>query len=80
MKKAPKIPFDNLRITELLEMRVLDTEPEEQFDNITKLAAQIIDCPIALISLVDDKRQWFKSRFGFQFKCLLAFLLYLSST
>jgi len=43
---------------------VLDTEPERRFDDTTKLAARLCDTPIALVSLVDCDRQWFKSRVG----------------
>ncbi|MDO8380721.1 PAS domain S-box protein [Phenylobacterium sp.] len=45
---------------------VLDTPPEESFDRLTALAADIFDAPIALISLVDAERQWFKSRQGLE--------------
>ena len=45
---------------------MLDTEPEPAFDDLTRLAADICDTPIALISLVDADRQWFKSRCGLQ--------------
>ena len=48
----------------LWQYEVLDTVPEEVFDNLTELAARICEAPIALISLVDEKRQWFKSRVG----------------
>ena len=43
---------------------VFDTNPEQDFDNITAIAAQICDTPIALISLLDENRQWFKSHHG----------------
>ena len=52
------------RITALKRYAVLDTPPEEVFDRITRLASAFLDVPIALISLVDDSRQWFKSRVG----------------
>ena len=44
--------------------RILDTEPEERFDRITRLAAALFDVPVALVSLVDENRQWFKSCHG----------------
>jgi GAF domain-containing protein len=43
---------------------LLDTEPEERFDRFTRIAAALFEVPIALISLVDKERQWFKSRRG----------------
>lgn len=52
------------RLQVLWEYEVLDTVPEEIFDDLTELAAQICNAPIALISLVDEDRQWFKSRYG----------------
>lgn len=44
---------------------VLDSDPEEAFDAATRLAALICQTPTALVTLVDDDRQWFKSRVGF---------------
>ena len=52
------------RLAELDGLQVLDTPPEARFDALTRLAAASFDVPIALISLVDDRRQWFKSRVG----------------
>jgi len=52
------------RLRALRSCKILDTKPEERFDELTQLAAIICGVPISLISLVDADRQWFKSRFG----------------
>lgn len=52
------------RLQVLWQYDVLDTVPEELFDDLTELAARICEAPIALISLVDENRQWFKSKVG----------------
>ena len=52
------------RLEVLRQYEVLDTPPEEAFDDLTMLAAQICMTPIALISPVDEKRQWVKSKTG----------------
>ncbi len=52
------------RLNVLWQYEVLDTVPEQVFDNLTELAARICEAPIALISLVDEDRQWFKARVG----------------
>ena len=57
-------PYEKKRLKVLWQYDVLDTVPEEVFDDLTELAARICDAPIALISLVDENRQWFKSRVG----------------
>jgi GAF domain-containing protein len=61
---APILPNEAKRLKVLWEYQVLDTVPEELFDDLTELAAHICEAPIALISLVDEKRQWFKSKVG----------------
>jgi GAF domain-containing protein len=61
----PPIPKNEAkRLKVLWQYEVLDTVPEEVFDDLTELAARICEAPIALITLVDEKRQWFKSRVG----------------
>jgi anti-sigma regulatory factor (Ser/Thr protein kinase) len=52
------------RLATLGRYRILDTEPERSFDDLTLLASQICGTPMALITLVDANRQWFKSRVG----------------
>jgi len=52
------------RIAALEKYAILDTDPEQSFDNLALLASFICKTPIALISLVDENRQWFKSRVG----------------
>jgi GAF domain-containing protein len=63
--RAPRIPDDERgRLEALWALRVLDTPAEERFDRLTRLARKMFDVPIALVSLVDEHRQWFKSRAG----------------
>ena len=63
--QAPANPPDEReRLQALKSLGVLDTKCEERFDRYTRLARRLFDVPIALVSLVDDKRQWFKSRQG----------------
>lgn len=62
----PLIPAnENARLAALQSYEILDTDAEEIFDGITKLAALICNMPVGLISLVDENRQWFKSCYGF---------------
>lgn len=64
---AAPIPADEAgRVRALHEYGVLDTEAEEAFDDQVLLAAQLCQTPIALISLVDSERQWFKARVGLE--------------
>jgi phosphoribosyl 1,2-cyclic phosphodiesterase/DNA-binding response OmpR family regulator len=59
------IPEDeDRRLASLRALRILDTEPEDRFDRITRLASALFNVPVALISLIDENRQWFKSCYG----------------
>jgi len=60
--KAPIPENEHARLEALRQFKVLDTEPEEAFDDITCLASYICQTPTALITFVDADRQWFKSR------------------
>ena len=64
MKRAPLPADEKKRLEALRQYDVLDTPPEEAFDDLARLAAQIGAAPMALISLVDERRQWCKSRVG----------------
>ena len=55
------------RLEALKRYRILDTEPEARFDEVVHAAAEQFDVPIALFSLVDEDRQWFKSSHGFAY-------------
>lgn len=61
MKEAP-IPKDELkRIASLYALHLLDTSPEERFDRLTKVATQVFHVPISTLTIIDAKREWFKS-------------------
>ncbi len=55
---------ETARLSSLCQYRILDTEPEDAFDDLTNLAASICGAPIAVVSFVDSNRQWFKARVG----------------
>jgi anti-sigma regulatory factor (Ser/Thr protein kinase) len=65
-ESAPRAvdPDEQARLAALRSYRILDTDPERAFDDLALLASQICGTPMALISLVDAERQWFKSRVG----------------
>ena len=63
--KTPEQPVDeSARLEAVRKLGILDTDPEERFDRITRLAQRLFDVPMVAISLVDKDRQWFKSRIG----------------
>jgi diguanylate cyclase (GGDEF)-like protein len=64
--EPPPPPDELRRLVTLHALGLLDTPAEERFDRITRMAQRLFDAPIALISLVDEHRQWFKSRQGLE--------------
>ncbi len=65
---SPEILYEKKRLEVLWDYDVLDTPPDEVLDEIAALAAQICQTPIALVSLVDKERQWFKANIGLGLK------------
>ena len=66
MQEARLPKTEAARVATLRSLRILDTPRDDRFDRYTRIAARIFDMPIALISLVDESRQWFKSVQGFE--------------
>ena len=67
--KSPEIPDNEKeRLATLQTLKILDSSQEERYDRLTRLAQRLFDVPIVAISLVDEKRQWFKSIQGLDAK------------
>ncbi len=64
MPSAPLPADEDARLRALHALMVLDTPPDERFDRVVRFAAEQLDMPMALVTLVDQDRQWFKSRVG----------------
>ncbi|SIS93630.1 sensor domain-containing diguanylate cyclase [Neptunomonas antarctica] len=64
MKKPDTTENEEARLKTLRSLDILDTPAEERFDRLTRLAKHMFDVPIALVSLIDEQRQWFKSSVG----------------
>ncbi|WP_456833141.1 sensor domain-containing phosphodiesterase [Deinococcus sp. UYEF24] len=62
---ADPVRAEELRLTALYRYGILDTPPEPQFDHLVELATRVFDMPMALVSFVDEDRQWFKANHGF---------------
>ena len=66
---APKIPVNEAeRLATLYKLQILDTEREERFDRITRIACKLFSVPISVISFLEVERQWMKSTQGFDIK------------
>jgi GAF domain-containing protein len=63
---APATSTEAARVAALDRYAILDSEPEQSFDDLVLLAAHVCKAPMAMLSLVDDHRQWFKSALGVQ--------------
>ena len=66
MTPAPMPADEDERLAALRELLLLEMPPEERFDRLARFAAEQLDTPIALLTLVDGQRQWFKSRMGLE--------------
>lgn len=68
MKFPEKPRNEQERLGVLSKLEILDTFEEEAYDDLTLIASSICDCPISLVSLIDENRQWFKSHHGLDAK------------
>lgn len=64
MKKPDNPQDEQARLETLRSLSILNTPPEERFDRLTRMAKRLFGVPIALVNLIDENRQWFKSCFG----------------
>ncbi|MEH1825623.1 MAG: GAF domain-containing protein [Nostoc sp.] len=62
--KARHLDTETVRLEALRQYQILDTEPEEAYDNLAQLAAFICGTPISLVNFIDENRQWFKAKVG----------------
>jgi GAF domain-containing protein len=68
MKPAPLPPNEAARLKALRRYQLINSLPEEVYDDITKIASEICGTPIAIINLIDENRQWTKARYGIELK------------
>jgi GAF domain-containing protein len=68
MKPAPLPPNEAARLKALKRYQLLNSLPEEEYDDIAKIASEICGTPIALINLIDENKQWTKARYGIDTK------------
>ncbi|MFA5995053.1 MAG: GAF domain-containing protein [Patescibacteria group bacterium] len=61
MQSAPIPENEKERLKKIMELGILDTKPEERFDIITREATKALNVPISTITIIDDKREWYKS-------------------
>jgi GAF domain-containing protein len=64
MHSAELPPNEDARLRALIDLGVLDSGPEEEFDALVRIASLVCEVPISLISLIDAERQWFKANIG----------------
>jgi CheY-like chemotaxis protein len=65
--QVPLPEGETSRLKSLTDLRILDTSPEQVFDDIVRLASLICDTPVAVITFIDEGRVWFKAKIGFEF-------------
>jgi GAF domain-containing protein len=63
---APTPANEAERLADVRRLGLLDSEPEERFDRISRLATKVFEAPISYVALVDEDRQWFKTRVGME--------------